>query len=119
MRSAAIGTSLDQWKTDCPDDLNRDQIDELRTMKFFTVEMLAMASDMHIQRIGMGGTGLREKARRYLRNKASEAGNFQIEEMQRQIAELTKMLSSKTDAPAIRAEKSVAPSPAFKRKNVL
>jgi hypothetical protein len=61
--ASQIGTPLTQWQSDAPDDINRDQIGELSILKFVTVEQLALASDAQLQRVGMGGIGLREKAR--------------------------------------------------------
>ncbi len=56
-----LGTPLDQWPI-----LNRAQIEELKAVKFYTVESIAGASDQQITSIGMGGHGLRAKAQAYL-----------------------------------------------------
>lgn len=83
-----IGTPLSQWLTDAPEDINRDQIAELTILKFLTVEQLALASDAQLQRVGMGGVGLRERARQYLNRKNRVESNAELEDTKRQLAEL-------------------------------
>jgi len=46
--SREIGTPLSQWPR-----LSQAQVEELRALKFFTVESIAGASDAQLQRIGM------------------------------------------------------------------
>lgn len=91
----AIGTSLEAWSEDDPDGVSRAWIEELRILKFQTVEQVAAASDLQLQRIGMGGAGLRERAKNYLTRKnrsetAEELDNTkkQLAELQAQMAEL-------------------------------
>lgn len=83
-----IGTPLTDWYKDAPDDINRDQIAELNILKFVTVEQLALASDSQLQRIGMGGVGLREKARLYLNRKNRHEASAELEETKAQLAAL-------------------------------
>ena len=75
--------------------MNLAHVEELRILKFQTVEQVALASDSQLQRIGMGGPGLREKAKNYLTRKnrsetAEELDNTkkQLAELQAQMAEL-------------------------------
>jgi hypothetical protein len=60
-----IGTPLKQWPL-----LTASQVEELRGLKFFTVDAIANASDQQINKIGMAGGmspyAFREKARRFL-----------------------------------------------------
>ena len=63
----AVGTPIIAWHRDRPDDISEGQAQELAVLKFQTVEQLASGSDMQMQRIGMGGVGLRERARAYIR----------------------------------------------------
>jgi hypothetical protein len=60
-----IGTPLSQWPI-----LGPAQVEELRAMKFRTVEQIANASDLQLQRMGsaggMAGTALRDRAIRFL-----------------------------------------------------
>lgn len=68
----AIGTPLDQWPR-----LSPSQVEELRAMRFMTVDQIAGASDEMILRIGMlGGMSpyaFREAARNYLAVAKGEA----------------------------------------------
>ena len=50
----AVGTSLDIWFAEGNGDITRGHIEELRILKFQTVEQIAAASDAQLQRIGMG-----------------------------------------------------------------
>jgi hypothetical protein len=92
--AAQIGTPLSQWQKECPDDVNKDQIAELSIMKFLTVEQLALASDAQMQRVGMGGIGLREKARLYLNRKNKIESNAELEDTKRQLAELQAQMAA-------------------------
>jgi hypothetical protein len=83
-----IGTPLSQWHKDYPEEINRDQIAELNILKFVTVEQLALASDGQLQRVGMGGIGLREKARQYLNRKNRIDSNAELEQTKQQLAAL-------------------------------
>lgn len=89
-----IGTSLTQWHKDAPDEINRDQIAELNILKFVTVEQLALASDSQLQRIGMGGIGLREKARLYLNRKNRMDNNAELEQTKQQLADLQAQMAA-------------------------
>jgi hypothetical protein len=90
----AVGTSLDIWFTDGNGDITRGHIEELRILKFQTVEQVANASDAQLQRIGMGGTGLREKAKAFLaRRNRSETEN-QLDETKKQLAELQAQMAA-------------------------
>jgi hypothetical protein len=93
------GTPLSAWGL-----LTASQCEELRYLKFFSVESLADASDSQLQSIGMKGGmspfSLRDKARFYLKNtkEAAEKTTLAeelskrdetIEEMKKKLAELT------------------------------
>jgi hypothetical protein len=60
-----IGTPLEQWPL-----LGTVQVQELKGLRFYTVESIANASDATLQRVGMAGGmapfALRDKAIRYL-----------------------------------------------------
>lgn len=95
-----IGTPLTQWNKDSPEEINRDQIAELNILKFVTVEQLALASDAQLQRIGMGGIGLRDRARLYLNRKNRSETNAELENTKKQLAELqAKMATLLSDPP--------------------
>ena len=61
-----MGTKLEQWCQTCPDELTDHAMAELQILKFQTVEQVATASDSQLQKVGMGGVGLREQARAFL-----------------------------------------------------
>lgn len=60
-----VGTPLSQWPL-----LRPSQIEELRALKFYTVEQVAFASDEQLQRMGMGPgmapMAFRERAKLFL-----------------------------------------------------
>lgn len=97
--ASQIGTPLSQWHKDTPEDINRDQIAELNILKFVTVEQLALASDAQLQRIGMGGVGLRERARQYLNRKNRSEANAELDETKKQLAELQAQMASLLSEP--------------------
>jgi len=79
----AIGTPLDQWPM-----ISRAQAEELKGLRFFTVESIAGASDAVLQRMGMAGGmaghALRDRAIRFLEvAKGDAAVNRQAEEIER------------------------------------
>ena len=98
-----MGTPLSQWNKDSPEEINRDQIAELNILKFVTVEQLALASDAQLQRVGMGGIGLRERARLYLNRKNRSEASAELEDTKKQLAalqaQMASLLSDRTDEP--------------------
>jgi len=92
-----IGTPLEQWPQ-----VTRSQAEELRGLKFHTVESIADCSDQQLQRIGMvagmSPHNFREKAKAFL-NLASESAEVSARE-----AELAKLreendkIKAETDA---------------------
>ena len=91
-----IGTPLQQWHRDEPEQITRDHIAELAILKFVTVEQLALAGDGQLQRI-MGGPGLRERARQYLNRKNRAEANAELEDTKKQLealqAQMAQLLS--------------------------
>lgn len=78
-----IGTPIEQWPL-----IGRAQAEELKGMKFFTVESVANASDATLARMGMAagmaGHALRERAVRFLEvARNSSAVDKQAEEIER------------------------------------
>jgi hypothetical protein len=61
-----VGLPLVEWYKDRPEDLTEVQLAELQILKFQTVDQVATATDAQMQRVGMGGVGLRERAKAYL-----------------------------------------------------
>lgn len=92
-----IGTPLDQWPL-----VSRSQADELKGIKFRTVEDVANCSDQQLQRIGMiagmSPHSFREKAKAFL-NLASESAEVSAREQE--IAQLkaeNDRIKAETDA---------------------
>lgn len=83
-----IGTPLVEWHKTMPDDFNSNQLDEMTALKFQTVEQLAGASDSQLQRIGMGGLALRQRARDFLSFKNRSGSNAEHEATRRELDEL-------------------------------
>lgn len=89
-----IGTALDVWLQEGNGDITRGHVEELRILKFQTVEQIANASDAQLQRIGMGGPGLREKAKTFLTRRNRSETESQLEETKRQLAELQAQMAA-------------------------
>lgn len=103
------GWQLDQWA-----ELGEEQVRQLKFLRFYTVEQIAGANDAQIQGIGMGGQGLREKAKRALaeRNGAAvseevKARDEKIASLEAQMQELMGMLKARPEPeePARRGRK--------------
>jgi predicted N-acyltransferase len=77
------------------------QLEELSILKFQTVEQVATASDMQLQKVGMGAAGMRERARAYLTSKNQSDSQVEMEKTKQELAELKEQLS------AFMAEKKV------------
>jgi hypothetical protein len=91
---SVIGTPLQKWNTEFPDDFTRHQMEEMQILKFQTVEQIATASDSQLQRVGMGATGLRERARNYISSVNRKESSSELEETKKQLATLTAQMSS-------------------------
>jgi len=90
----AIGTPLKEWHIARPAELNQMQMEELSILKFQTVEQVATATDSQLQRVGMGATGLRELARRYLAVKNQSSSKTEIEKMKQEHAEMKEQVAA-------------------------
>jgi hypothetical protein len=76
----------------------------LHILKFQTVEQVATASDAHIQRIGMGGAGLRERARMFLQQKNRAEANKELQETRAQLAALQEQMRELVESKRKRKE---------------
>ena len=81
------GWKLAEWP-----EVSEQQRRELEYLRFSTVEQLAGASDMQIQRLGMSGVGLRVKARAAIKEKNEAEVRKLTEKQDREIAELRSMV---------------------------
>jgi hypothetical protein len=88
-----IGTPLKDWFQDRPDELTDNQLAELQILKFQTVEQVATASDNQLQRVGMGGVGLRERARNYLLNKNQSVSSSELEKTRSELEKLKEQMA--------------------------
>ena len=97
--SREVGTPLEQWTILGPSD-----VENLKALKFFTIDNIAGASDLQLQALGMGVAGmapyvLRARAQAYLG--AAKDGALpqkqaeDIELLKKQIADLTAALQAK------------------------
>lgn len=87
------GTPLSDWHKDRPDEITEVQMNELHILRFQVVEQVAMASDAQLQRIGMGGVGLRSHAQAYLQFKRGDQASTELEQTKREMAELKEQMA--------------------------
>lgn len=94
-KGGELGTPLSEWG-----DLTPAQVEELRHLKFYTVEHIANASDAHISNIGMlsgmSAYKFRDKARAFL--KKPDASVEIIEQLKKDQAEQLAKMQEQTDA---------------------
>lgn len=89
-----VGTPLSQWPM-----LKPSQIEELKALRFYTVEQVAFASDEQLKSMGMGPgmapPAFRERAKLYLETaKDSALAVRQQEELKKRAAEIDDMKAS-------------------------
>ena len=86
-----VGTPVEAWPM-----ITRSQAEDLKGLKFYSVEQIAGASDEQIQRLGMNSSMLRQKARAFLdsaKNSAISQNNVnELAKRDREIAELKNMV---------------------------
>jgi hypothetical protein len=92
-----VGTPLEQWPQ-----ITRSQADELRGLKFHTVEAIADCSDQQMQRIGMvagmSPYNFREKAKAFLNLANKSADVAQREAELQALREENDKIKAETDA---------------------
>lgn len=100
------GWQIDEWS-----EIGAEQARQLKFLRFYTVEQIAGANDAQIQGVGMGGQGLREKAKRALAERNGAAVNEEVKQRDEKIAELEEKLNrvlamvGNTPEPAKRGRK--------------
>jgi hypothetical protein len=82
------GWKLEEWTA-----LNETQRRELQHLRFNTVEQLAGASDAQLQRIGIGGIGLREQAKAALKVKNKSEFEAEMKAKDKEMAEMRERLA--------------------------
>ena len=111
-------TGIPGWKIEEWDVLTADQVRELKYLRFSVVEQIAGASDEQVQRMGMGGLGLREQARQALRNRmgvevkeAMAAKDKELADMKERLAKLESLLTTPEQRNSGGVSESQAPVP--------
>lgn len=89
-----IGTPLTLWRQERPEELLEGQFSELVILKFQSVEQVANATDGQLMRIGMGGVGIRERARQYLSSKNAQTSGAELAKAQAEIETLKAMVAN-------------------------
>jgi len=111
--SREIGTPLSQWSR-----LSPSQVEELRALKFYTVENVASASDQNLQRLGMvAGTSpyaFRDHAIRFLAMAKDDSAAQAAEEKAKALEAKLETMQKETDekiAAAVAAAVAAATAP--------
>lgn len=101
------GKDVPGWKVDEWPELDdqQDLLRELKFNRFWTVEQIAGAQDAQVQRLGIGGPGLRERARMALRERMRkefaadmDAKDAKIAEMEAKQKRMEEQLNALLDA---------------------
>lgn len=102
------GWKLEEWP-----EMNEEQVRLLKHLRFFTVEQIAGANDIQVQAIGIGGEGLRKRAREALqaRAQAQVSGEVakrdeKIAELEATVAKLMEMMTAPKDADRTRRKEA-------------
>ena len=96
----AIGWKIEEWD-EVKD--NEIQIHELKYKRFETVEQIAGASDAQIQQLGIGGLGLREKAKQAIKDRNKAEFKEEMDQKDKLISDLSARLA-KLEAAAMPVE---------------
>lgn len=109
-----VGTPVSEWSL-----VSKSQAEELRALKFHTVEAVANASDQQLQRMGMAAGmspyAFRDKAKAYL-NRASETADVtkreeELEQLKQELAKKeqeTAKIKAETDAKLAQMQDQMA-----------
>jgi hypothetical protein len=101
------GTPLSQWPL-----ITISQAEELKALKFFTVENVAAASDAQLQRLGMAAGmsphAFRDRAVNFLRVARDEADVTKNEEQIRTLQEENAKIKAETDAKLAQMQEQMA-----------
>lgn len=101
-----IGTPIEEWTI-----ISRSQADELKGIKFATVESVANASDQQLQRIGMiagmSPFAFRDKAKNFL-NLAEKVGNVNQQEAEMEkLRQENEALKAESDAKLAKQQEQI------------
>ncbi|MEI8286753.1 MAG: hypothetical protein WCG15_05585 [Actinomycetes bacterium] len=102
-----VGTPVSEWTL-----ISQSQAEELKGIKFHTVEQIANASDQQLQRIGMiagmSPTAFRDKARVFLNLATETAEATKREEEIAQLKEENAKIKAETDAKIAEMQQQMA-----------
>lgn len=101
------GWKIEEWPL-----LNADQVRELHYKRFFVVEQIAGASDSQLQGLGMGGLGLREQAKKALRERMGTETKDALAQKDAEIAEMRDRLARLEAALIVQAPTAPPTAPA-------
>mgnify|MGYP001572195524 CR=1 FL=1 len=87
------GENIPGWKVDEWEHLTKEQIFELKYLRFHVVEQIAGASDSQVQSLGMGGLGLREQARQALKNRMGSEVRDEIAKKDKELSDMKERLA--------------------------
>jgi len=100
--SQTPGLPLMEWNKEAPEDFSVGQMEEMLILKFQTVEQIGSASDAQLQRVGMGGIALRDKARAFLKSRSAVETNKDVAATKKEIAALKAQVARLTAGAPIR-----------------
>lgn len=89
------GWSIDEWP-----ELTPDQRRELKFLRFQVVEQIAGASDSQVQKMGMGGAGLRELAKVAMRARMGAEVRDEMQKKQQEIDTMKALLKAQDERMA-------------------
>jgi len=89
-----IGTLLNTWHMDRPEEFTRNELEEMQILKFQTVEQIATANDKQLQKIGMGAAGMRTRAQAYLVGKNANIVSDEHAKTQRELVEMKEQMAA-------------------------
>ena len=67
---------------------SEDEIRNLTFLRFYTVEQIASASDAQVDKMGMGGMGMRKRAADACKSRATQAVRSELDEKDKQLADM-------------------------------
>lgn len=99
------------WKVDDWDQVTKDQARDLKYLRFYTVEQIAGASDAQVQKLGMGGLGLRERAKQDVRKKLGAEESSALAKKDAELAEMRATMARMEAAVAALQNPAPVPTP--------
>ena len=99
-KGPSFGTPVDKWV-----EINPARAEELKYLKFMTVEQIANASDHQLQAIGMDGNMLKQKAQAFINGSLTVATNLKKdEEIAKRDKQISELMENMAKMSAMMAE---------------